>query len=92
MPDDSAREFSLRLMRAEGVPDPDGTALGDAEHTLSVTRRLSDDLLILAATTDVYAPGETTGISLGDLRELVHLARMGKAMQAALDELGRTFP
>lgn len=69
-------EFILRL-RDAGVPDPDGSALGDVAHTLAVHHSSSDDTVVLMATKGVYGDGDMTGISLGDLRVLYSLALLG---------------
>lgn len=75
MPD----QVLLSRLRARGVPDPDGTPLGDVEHTLAVCSALSADFVVLVATSGVYGEDEgmKTGISMGDLRALLRLARLG---------------
>ena len=85
MPDDR----TISALRMAGVPDPDGTAVGDALHTLAVVQRLPDDYMVLAATSNVYGEGYLTGISMGDLRELIRLARVGQAVLTALERVGK---
>lgn len=77
-------EELVARLRSMGVPDPDGTALGDALHTLAVHSASSDDAVVLLATRDIYDDGAVTGISFGDLRELIDLARVGAEVLEAL--------
>ena len=78
---DWSPEAALRLDRA-GVPRPDGTPLGDAAHVLGVLAADEDDRVVFVATRDIYARGETTGLSLGDLRALVRSARRWDALSS----------
>lgn len=58
----------IRRLQEQGVPDPDGTSLGNLHHTLAVHAESPDDLVVLSATSNVY---ETrTGLTLGDLRNV----------------------
>lgn len=81
--------LTVQALDNAGVPRPDGTALGDALHVLSCYRGEPDDRVVLTATINVYEADATTGLSLGDLRELVELAKLGIKVRRVMDDAAR---
>ncbi len=85
MGDDRTRN----ILRGSGVPDPDGSPVGDALHTLACHLDSPGDMVVLRATTGVYGEGDSTGLSLDDLRSLVVLAQLGEVLREAMSKVGR---
>lgn len=80
---------AAEILDDAGVPRPDGTPLGDALHVLGVLEAMPDDYCVVLSTTNVYGPGERTGLSLGDLRQLVVLAELGMRVEELLADRSR---
>jgi hypothetical protein len=55
----------------DGVPRPDGTAVGNLRHVLKLYENAPDDRQVLHGTRGVY--GYATELTLGDLRALLAL-------------------
>jgi hypothetical protein len=66
---------AARELDEQGVPRPDGTPLGNLRHTIAVYEGTEDDRVVLMATSGIY--GETTGLTLGDLRALLRSLEIG---------------
>lgn len=77
---------AAEILDEAGVPRPDGTPLGDALHVLGVLESMPDDYCVVLATTNVYGQGERTGLSLGDLRQLVTLADLALRVEELVAE------
>lgn len=77
---------AAEILDDAGVPRPDGTPLGDALHVLGVLEAMPDDYCVVSATINVYGQGERTGLSLGDLRQLVALADLALRVRSLVVE------
>lgn len=62
-------------------PEPPGTMHERLRHTMDVWADYPDDFVILIATSEVYGPHVVTGVTIGDLREV--LRRMGEDPSAS---------
>ncbi len=58
-------------LRKQGVPDPDGTPLGNLRHTVAVCWDTPDSVWVIDATVNIYANYRRTGLTMGDLRALL---------------------
>jgi hypothetical protein len=58
-------------------PRPPATMIQRLQHTLDVWGDYPDDFVILIATQEVYGPHVTTGLTIGDLRELFRRENLG---------------
>lgn len=56
-------------LRKQGVPDPDGTPIGNLRHTVAVCCDTPDSVWVVGATVNIYA--HRTGLTMGDLRALL---------------------
>lgn len=54
-------------------PKPPEDAIGKALHVLDAFDECGDDMQVVTATSNVYGRGVVTGLTLGDLRELVEM-------------------
>jgi hypothetical protein len=67
------RHKFVRELELRGVPETDGTPIGNLKHTIAVYSETPDDTKLLVATSYVYGDDIVTGLTFGDLRALLQM-------------------